>query len=175
MQNTSWVRSPLFNFVGGVLAGGCLAASAAVHTLTVRVEAANRDATSANEARLAAITDHWRAELAAAETHAKQCDAALVDELRREDAAGKARDFRDSWYTLVYEPGSVPDNAAPLDLLNLMRPGLGTALAKFQPPAQSGAQLRYVLRGYVEPAVPLSPSVHFVHTLDPSIATQGVQ
>lgn len=167
-------RRPVFNFLLGTAAGAVLA------TVPLMEHFANRAQreVAAHDETLRQFSDYVQTTHAAiderdhtiaqAQAELKQCAAA--GQLAAQEQ--HARDFRDSWYTLVYEPGAAADNAAPLELLNLVRPGLGTLLAKMQAQQPAGAHLRYVLRGYVEPAVQPPDGVHFVRTLDPSIATQ---
>lgn len=86
----------------------------------------------------------------------------LQDAERQRQAAA----FRDSWYTLVYEPGAAAP-ASPLVLLDIVKPGLGTLLSKLQnAPQLAGMQLRYVLHGIVNPASAPQGS-KFVRTLAP--------
>jgi hypothetical protein len=168
-------RSPLFNFLLGIAAGACVAGAVTVHTATARAQQKATeidkqiDSLADDVKRLAGNAEEWKHRAEEMAARAEKCDVAYKAAAEEQSA----RDFRDSWYTLVYEPGSAQDNAAaPLELLNLVRPGLGTMLARMQTQQPAGQQLRYVLRGYVESAVPLPAGVHFVRTLDAAKAAQ---
>jgi hypothetical protein len=161
-------RSPLFNFGLGLFFGALAGAAGAAHVCANR---AQRHAAEMVE-RIQDTQEHLAAVSALAEESLKRAVVAEARAQACEAGAGKLtadlqqRDFRDSWYTLVYEPGAT--TTSPLELLNLARPGLGTLLAKLQaqsaPPA--GVRLRYVLHGYVE-AEATPPGVHLVRTLTP--------
>src|SRR5271154_5282812 len=150
--------SPFGHFLFGSALGASIAALVLVHVFTSRIETQSahlRESWQRIEEQhvqqlqsLAAERDTARAETAACQQQARQLDSAAH--------------VYDGWYTLLYEPGA-PAAAPPLELLNLLRPGLGTLLARLQPPSQSDLQLRYVLPGIVTP-VHMPPGSHAVRT-----------
>ncbi|SRR5258708_2097901 len=75
-------------------------------------------------------------------------------------------DVESTWFTMVYMPDKTSAQS-PLELLNVYRPGLGTMLAKLQPPAPQQLQLRFLLRGYVVPLVTPNDGSRLVYTRNP--------
>lgn len=171
-------RSPLFNFLLGTAAGAVLATVPLLEHFTHVVQ---REV-AAHEAVVHDLADHIEKAHAAIQEHQQtieelQARAAGCETASKAQAQELgARDFRDSWFTLVYEP---EPNFAPTQqgqalaaMLNVIRPGLGTVLAQVQAPSQPGMQLRMVLDGYVR-AEQVPPGVHLVYTLDRNIANSA--
>lgn len=184
MNHTRWLVFVLVGNVVGILFGttlGIRMEQGRTWERIARLQAVNdknaadalqlknnvRETISAN----AALESQWEARIKQSESDYAKC----VSTLESYKAADGTRELQDRFYTMVYEPGaSQSPDAAPLELLNLLRPGLGTALAKLQPASlqsASGVHLAYVLQGYVRPAVKTPDGVRFVYTLDPTNAT----
>jgi hypothetical protein len=64
---------------------------------------------------------------------------AMLDVL--EDSAG--------YYTVLYEPGA--RESSPLELLNLLRPGLGTILSKLSQSGQQPMSPHWIIPGHLNP------------------------
>lgn len=170
-------RSPFFNLILGSVFGATLASAVTVHLATARaqqrivpLEALNRK--NAEDAKRLA-------------DQVEQVNAGWLKQYKEQAAAlhsctgtADAQDFRDRFFTLVYEPqpefAPSAQGQAVAAILNLYRPGLGTVLARLQTPPQPGMQLRMVLRGYVR-AEQLPLGVHLVYTLSPDAAAANGQ
>jgi hypothetical protein len=175
-------RSPLFNFLFGAIAGASItvmASAMAIHGITNRSNQDIRELGEIQRAAMQRLTDQAQQTIlehdAAAEQRLQACEGNAATASKSAGMEQWQRDFRDRWYTLVYEPA--PANAVPgeLELLNMVRPGLGTLLSKLTPPQPpAGAALRYVLHGYVK-AEAMPQGVHLVYTLAPPDAAAESQ
>jgi hypothetical protein len=143
------------NLIAAALFGAIGGSAITAHVLTTRVEAANAAATASHAAQIKELKDEWD-EMRA--RYVQTIDLLVADKKNCEAGAasltGQARmhAMMDSWYTLVYEPDAAA-GGSPLQMLDLVKPGLGTLLARLQSaPQPAGMQLRYVLHGIVQPA-----------------------
>jgi hypothetical protein len=76
--------------------------------------------------------------------------AEQTKEITERTCAAMYSQMMDDWLTVLYEPGPAPATA-PLELLNMVRPGLGTVLAKLQAQqSPQGLSVRWVLSGNVK-------------------------
>jgi len=147
-------RSPLFNFVAGVMLATVVWVELFTHQAQAHAAEVGQSLDRLNQTLIVE-----RAKTAELERHAQElaARAADCDANLRAATQPKPEDIFANWYTVLYEsaPANSPaPGAAPLELLNLIRPGLGTVLAKLQPPAPSTAvemRARWVFRGAVEP------------------------
>jgi hypothetical protein len=174
-------RSPLFNFsvgiVSGILMGMLIGNAVTMHTVTARVERRNAEVAEQHRATIERLTADAQTKLIAESLALKDCEALYTEMIEHAARAAQTAeidkfqsDFRDRWYTLVYEPqpefAPTPQGQALAQVLNVYRPGLGTMLVKLQTPPQPGMQLRMVLHGYVK-AEALPAGAHLVYTLTP--------
>lgn len=161
-------RSPLFNFALGLVFGLTAGTAGAVHVLTARIQ---KQAVEVGESfdRLNQQVQQIQQKAAESEQRAQTCEAAAG----KMNADLQQRDFRDRWYTLVYEPGTAGPPESMFTMLDAIRPGLGTLLSKAQQTPPPGLVLQMVLDGYVK--AELRPqNVHLVYTLTPPAAAPAV-
>jgi hypothetical protein len=174
-------RSPLFNFALGIFFGVLAGAAGAAH---VCANHAQRHAEEIGQSfdRLNQHISEVEKKAEELQSRAQACETVFAEKMRADSAGSKAaemdkwqRDFRDRWYTLVYEPGAPEDDARMQGMvLNFVHPGLGTLVSRLQAAqAPPGLRLRYILHGYVE-AEATPQGVHLVRTLvRPEVSQSG--
>ena len=171
-------RNPWLNLLLGTLLGAGMVVSEVAARRVDRLTAEHEQTDNAR-------SDHWReqleqatAKVGAATARAEACEDKLntqvalnlgksevstVSGARAEETRNPVDDAR--WYTLVYVPAPANQPAQPLELLNLVRPGLGTMLSKLTAqPAQQGARLEAILDGRVK-GVAVPQGMHLVWTM----------
>lgn len=165
------VRNPWLNLLLGTLLGAGGASMIVSEVAARRVDRLTAEHEQVDDAR----ADHWReqleqatAKVGAATARAEACEDKLNTQVALNLVAPEqARNPVDDrqWYTLVYVPAPANQPAQPLELLNLVRPGLGTLLSKLtaQPP-QQGARLEAILDGRVK-GVAVPQGMHLVWTM----------
>jgi len=164
------LRHPLFNLLLVTLFGVAIGAAVASHVAATHADSQ----TTAEAERLRSLDTYWRGVVDTQAARADACETKLATAADTADRAQFAQDFEKSWYTLLYEPAlpteTADHSAVVFGMLDLVRPGLGTMLAKAspKPPQPAGApraQLRWVLQGYVNPVI-IPDGWHVSYTRD---------
>lgn len=92
-----------------------------------------------------------------------------VTDLSRQLAAARIPEAQTPLYTLLYDPAPAGSaNSSAVQLLDLVRPGLGAALAKFQDASRQGpaGNPRWLIPGYARPFVNGSPQGFYYQWAD---------
>lgn len=164
----STLRHPLFNLLLGGFFGLAFGAAFASHAAASRIDAMTAQIDKERAETIQQAIE-LRGQLLKAQERSDNCAADVAIARETSERQQNAQQFRDSWYTLLYEPEqpSQPAGFNPLQLVDLVRPGLGTALTKLAPPPNTGQHLRvrWILNGYVN-AVAAPPGTHVVYTRD---------
>jgi hypothetical protein len=142
-MKTKWTELLL-----GFLLGGILSMAATLHFVNQRLERDTRERLEEAQ-KMAELSSEWQKTVGAFKQRAETCEARL-QVLEMPEAETPA-------YTMLYELDAQASPASPFELLNLFRPGLGTALAamksqtELQQLQMPGQHPRWLVPGYVKP------------------------